>query len=139
MSEDKMENERQTVFKEETSSETADKENEKTSTGLEENIAGMLTYLLGAITGIIFLLIEKDNRFVRFHALQSIFTFVVLLVLNTVLTSIPIIGWLIGLLLSPVLLVLWIVLMVQAYQGKWFKIPVIGNIVEGQLKRGEEE
>ena len=45
---------------------------EKTSTGLDENVAGLLCYILGWITGIVFLVIEPDNKFVRFHALQSI-------------------------------------------------------------------
>jgi len=51
---------------------------EKTSTGLQENIAGLLCYVLGWVTGIIFLFIEKENKFVRFHAVQSIVVFGVL-------------------------------------------------------------
>ncbi|GGA72543.1 DUF4870 domain-containing protein [Ornithinibacillus halotolerans] len=105
----------------------------KTSSGLDENLAGLLTYLVGFITGIIFLLIEKDSRFVRFHALQSIFVSVGLFVLNIILSFIPIIGWGISLLIAPFAFVLWIFLMIQAYQGKWFKLPVIGDMVEKQL------
>ena len=48
---------------------------EKTSTGLQENVAGLLCYVLGWVTGLIFILIEKENKFVRFHAMQSIVTF----------------------------------------------------------------
>lgn len=128
--------EKQTVFREE---ETVDsKENEtkkgKTSNGLDENLAGLLCYLFGFITGIIFLLIEKDNRFVRFHALQSIFTFAALFVVSMVINVIPLLGLLVSILLMPVSLILWIVLMVKAYQGKWFKLPVIGDLAEKQLK-----
>ena len=64
---------------------------EKTSTGLEANLAAALSYLVGFVTGIIFLLVEKDNKFVRFHAMQSI-------------------------LLSAGFTVLWIVGMIANYQ-----------------------
>lgn len=105
----------------------------KTSTGLEANVAGLLCYVFGAITGIIFLILEKENRFVRFHAFQSTITFIALVVLNFVLTAIPIIGWLIGLLIAPLGFILWIVLMVKAYQGNWFNLPVIGEIAEKRI------
>src|SRR5690606_3187959 len=107
----------------------------KTSTGLTENVAGLLSYVLGPITGIVFFLIEKESRFVRFHALQSIFVFVALFVITKVLSFIPLIGWIFALIASPLSLVVWIVLMYQAYQGKWFKLPVVGDIVEQQLKK----
>ncbi|MFD0961132.1 DUF4870 domain-containing protein [Paenibacillus chungangensis] len=137
MSENKMSEKGQTVFKEETAEqESVGSQKMKTSTGLEENIAGLLSYVFGAITGVIFLILEKDNRFIRFHALQSTLTFVVLLIFNFILTAIPIIGWLIGLLIAPIGFILWIVLMVKAYQGKWFKLPVIGEIAMNQMKKG---
>ena len=129
--------EKQTVFKEEDKALVT----EKSSTGLEKNIAGMLCYLGGFITGIIFLLIEKDNRFVRYHALQSIILFAVLVIFSIILTvvsMIPVIGfigWIIGLFLPLVYLILWIYTMVMAYQGKWFKLPMIGNIAEQQLNK----
>jgi uncharacterized membrane protein len=107
----------------------------KTSTGLEENVAGLLCYVVGFITGLIFLLIEKDNHFIRFHALQSIIVFATLFVLNFVLSFIPFLGLAMTALLAPLSLVLWIVLMIQAYQGKLFKLPVIGDITEEQLKK----
>ncbi|WP_026907284.1 DUF4870 domain-containing protein [Paucisalibacillus globulus] len=107
----------------------------KTSSGIEENVAGLLCYLLGFVTGLIFLLIEKDNHFVRFHALQSIIVFAALFVLNIVIGLIPLLGFAITALLAPLSLVLWIVLMIQAYQGKLFKLPMIGDIVEVQLEK----
>ncbi|SFL95322.1 Uncharacterized membrane protein [Gracilibacillus orientalis] len=107
----------------------------KTSTGLDQNVAGLLTYVLGFITGIIFLLLEKDNRFVRFHALQSTFIFVALIVVNTVLGMIPLLGWLVSILILPLTAVLWIVLMIKAYQGHYFKLPWIGDMVDQQLDK----
>ncbi|WP_163582639.1 DUF4870 domain-containing protein [Gracilibacillus saliphilus] len=107
----------------------------KTSTGLDQNVAGLLSYLVGFVTGIIFLLLEKENRFVRFHALQSIFVSVLLIVINTVLGMIPLLGWLVNILIAPLTLVLWIVLMVKAYQGQYFKLPWIGDMVEQQLDK----
>ncbi|WP_453991000.1 DUF4870 domain-containing protein [Bacillus nitroreducens] len=112
--------------------------NGKTSTGLTENVAGLLSYVLGPITGIIFLVIEKENRFVRFHALQSTFVFVAIFILSTVLTILPFIGWLVGIIISPLSFILWIILMYQAYQGKWYKIPAIGDLVEQQLNKSNE-
>lgn len=101
---------------------------ESTSTGLSENIAGMLTYLAGFITGIIFLIIEKENRFVRYHAIQSIGISVFLLVLNRILLVIPLLGWVLSLLIAPVTLVIWIILLYKSYQGSWFKLPIFGDI-----------
>jgi uncharacterized membrane protein len=94
----------------------------KSSTGLEENVAGLLCYVVGWITGLIFFLIEKDSKFVKFHAMQSIITFGAC----TILSFIPIVNWFIGI----VALVLWILLMIKAYQGEKFKLPVIGDLAE---------
>ena len=64
-----------------------------TSMGLQPNLAALLSYILGIITGILFFVLEKDNKFVRFHAMQSIIVFGFLLVLNAILAVIPVIGW----------------------------------------------
>jgi uncharacterized membrane protein len=98
-------------------------EKQKTSTGLDQNIAGLLTYVLGFITGIIFLILEKDNKFVRFHAMQSTITFLVLLVIG----MIPFFGPVLSFIVSPIAFILWIVLMYKAYQGEMFKLPVVGD------------
>lgn len=103
-------------------------------TGLDRNVAGLLCYVLGFVTGIIFFVIEKD-KYVRFHALQSIFTFGTLFILNYVLLAIPIIGWIGNILLAPLTFILWIVLMVKAYQGETFKLPVFGELAEKQLNK----
>lgn len=106
---------------------------DKSTMSMEPNIAGALCYLVGFITGIIFLLLEKENRFVRFHAMQSIVTYGFFFVLGFVLSFIPIIGWLISLLLAPLGFILWILLMYKAYQGEMFKLPVVGDFAEQQI------
>lgn len=104
----------------------------KSSTGMSENLAALLSYVLGFITGIIFFVIEKQSRFVKFHAMQSILVSAALMVLSFVLGFIPFIGWLALILLGPVSFVLWIILMVKAYKYVWFKLPVVGDIAEKQ-------
>ena len=99
--------------------------------GLQENLAGLLCYALGWLTGILFLLIDK-RPFVRFHAAQSIVVFGSLFILRLVLIFAFMGGgyygfWafhaLISMLLSLITLAAWIVLMVMAYQGKEFEVP----------------
>ncbi len=126
----------------------------KSSTGLDENIAALLSYILGWVSGLIFFLIEKDSKFVRFHAMQSILfnvvVGVVLVVLSIVASILVVIaaqlsgalGSLIGLLVtlfwvvvSLGLLIAWILCLVRAYQGKFFKLPVIGNLAEKIVNR----
>lgn len=102
----------------------------KTSTGLEENVAGLLCYVLGWITGLVFFLIEKENKFVRFHAMQSIIVFGVLCIASIVIGWIPVIGGIIGALIGLLALVLWIILMIKAYQGEKFKLPWAGDLAE---------
>lgn len=106
----------------------------KTSTGLEPNIAGLLCYVLGWITGIVFLILEKENQFVRFHAIQSIVVFGAITVVNIVLNFIPIIGWIIAWLLWVLAIILWIFLMLKAYRGEMYKLPIAGNFAEKQVK-----
>ncbi len=106
----------------------------KTSTGIQPNVAGLLCYLVGFITGIIFFLIEKENKFVRFHAMQSIITFGGLFILGFLTGVIPVIGLMIGSLIWVVDVILWILLMIKAYQGEQFKLPFIGELAEKQIK-----
>ena len=103
------------------------------TTGLEPNIAGFLCYLGGWITGIIFLIIEQENRFVRFHALQSIVVFGSLTIIGTFFRWIPIFGTVFSTIIGILAFILWILLMVKAYQGELYKVPVASQIVEGIL------
>ncbi|MFZ5845019.1 MAG: DUF4870 domain-containing protein [Patescibacteria group bacterium] len=100
-----------------------------------ENLMAAAAYLLGFITGIIFLLVEKQSRFVRFHAMQSTLLFGGLFIVNIVLGFIPILGWLVGLLLSFAAFILWIVLMWKAFQGEMYKLPYVGEMAEKQLAK----
>lgn len=107
------------------------------STGLQENVAGLLCYLLGWLTGIIFLLIDK-RPFVRFHAAQSIVVFGALTLIHWILSIAFLGGGFIGFgvwflivrLVDLVSLVLWIVLMVMAYQGKTYEVPIAAPIAK---------
>ena len=112
---------------------------DKTSTGLTENVAGLLCYILGWVSGLVFVLIEQENKFVRFHAVQSIVTFggiTIVSIALSILGIIPYLGvvfniveWIIGVLAF----VLWIVLMVKAYQGTKYKLPWAGDFAEKRV------
>ncbi len=105
----------------------------RSSTGHDTQIAAPLCYLLGVVSAVAFLVIEKEDREVRFHAYQSLATFGALFVVSAITGVIPLIGWLVGALLTPLGLVLWILLMVKGYQGgDRFKLPVVGDWAEDQ-------
>jgi uncharacterized membrane protein len=107
---------------------------EKTSTGLEANLAAALSYLVGFVTGIIFLVVEKENRFVRFHAMQSTLVFACIIAIDILLQIIPLLGALIVLfLVIPASAILWLFLMFKAYQGEEYKLPVIGQIAADKV------
>ena len=107
--------------------------------GLTDNVAGALAYVT-IIPAIIFLVLEPFNkkRFIRFHAFQSIFFMIAWIVLEIALAfigHIPFLGWA-TVLLWPLIglagLVIWLILVLKAYQGQMFKLPVIGDIAEKQ-------
>jgi len=112
-------------------------ESEPSSTGLEANLAGCLAYLLGPVTGVVFLVIEKRSTYVRFHAVQSILVFGTILVLQVAAAVLPVIGALLSMLIPPVSVILWIVLMVKAMQGERFKLPYVGDLAEEQARLPE--
>jgi uncharacterized membrane protein len=116
--------------------------------GMTSNVAGALAYLVGLITGILFLILEpyKRDRFVRFHAFQSIFLNVVLIIFGIVWNNIVIMGvmslgflWtifgLIGMLVYLGFFLLWLFLMYKAYNNESFKIPVIGDLAAKQAAK----
>ncbi len=103
---------------------------EKSSTGLDENVAGLLCYVLGWVSGLVFFLLEQENKFVRFHAIQSILVFGVITVAGIVLGWIPFIGGGFGGLIGVLGFVLWIILIIKAYQGVKFKLPWSGDLAE---------
>ncbi len=112
-----------------------------TSSGIQPNLAAALSYVLGVITGVVFFLIEKENKYVRFHAMQSILLgvawviiWVALSIALTALKFIPVIGWIINAAIYLILglggFILWLLLMYKAYQGERFKLPVVGDMAE---------
>lgn len=103
---------------------------EKTSLGISENVAGLLCYLAGWITGFIIILLEKENRFVRFHAMQSIIIFGAITLVTGVLSWIPLLGAILDWLIGIIAFILWIVLMVKAAQGVIYKAPWAGDLAE---------
>jgi len=98
-------------------------------TGLPKNTAAALSYVLGWLTGIVFLLIEKDP-YVRFHAAQSVIVFGIL----TIVVIIPFL-WMIAPLAWIVGFVLWLVLIFKAYQGEEFKLPWVSDLAKKLLKK----
>lgn len=127
---------------------TEDKEQDspttKTSTGMDPNVAGLLCYLFGWVSGLIFYLIEKDDKKIRFHALQSILLSVATIAIWIALGIVfSIVGFIPGISLVAIVvfplfyavlglgvMVIWIMLMVKAYQGEKWKLPIIGDIAE---------
>lgn len=116
------------------------------SSGLEPNVASLLCYLCGWLSGLIFILIEKDNKTVKFHAWHSLFLnlgffalYVALTIVSAVLGQIaPVLGMLFGLVvlvLNLAFLVLWIILMVKAYQGLKFTLPIITEMAQKQADK----
>lgn len=107
--------------------------------GLTDNVAGALAYVT-IIPAIVFLVLEPFNRkrFVRFHAFQCLFfavAWTVLWILLSFVAHIPFLGWatvLIWPLVSLVGFVIWLILVLKAYQGQMFKLPVIGDMAEQQ-------
>jgi uncharacterized membrane protein len=121
----------------------------KSSTGLDENIAALLSYVFGWVSGLIFFLMEKDSRLVRFHAMQSILLNAVALVIGFALMIVwfvlgfivsqisgflsilvGIVIWLIVLAFWLVLLIAFVMCLIKAYQKQFFKLPLIGNFAE---------
>jgi uncharacterized membrane protein len=109
-------------------------EKNKTVLGIDQNIEGMLCYVLGFVTGIIFMVLEKENQFVRFHAIQSTVVFLALFALNLVVGFIPVIG-LLSVAISLLGVILWIFLMVKAFKGEKYKLPWAGEIAEKQVSK----
>ncbi|HEV8430842.1 MAG TPA: DUF4870 domain-containing protein [Pyrinomonadaceae bacterium] len=121
----------------------------KSSTGLDENLAALLSYIATWVSGLVFFLIEKDSRLVRFHAMQAILLgaaatvgAIVLWILWAIVTVIlaqiaDILGTLAGLIIGLVIFVFylavlvgWVLCLIKSYQGQFYKLPVLGNFAE---------
>jgi len=117
----------------------------KSSTGLDANVAALLAYLFSWVSGLIFLVVEKESRFVRFHAMQStllgaaamvcffglsVITSMMAFISVTLAVVVSFLGSAIGL----AFFVISIVCMIKAYQGQQFRLPVIGDIAAKNAK-----
>jgi uncharacterized membrane protein len=112
--------------------------------GLEENVAALISYIFGWLTGLIFLLIDK-RPFVKFHGAQSIAFNIAIIpcwiglwIVWFIIAHVPIIGFL-GLVIFPIfglaVFATWIFLMFKAYNHEMFKLPIIGDIVEKMVNK----
>jgi len=101
-----------------------------TSTGLSPNVAGLLCYVAGWITGIIFLVLEQRNKFVRFHAAQSIVAFGTITVAGIILGLIPMVGVAFSTIIGIIGFIIWIIMIVKASSGEWYKLPWAGDVAE---------
>ncbi|MCL2149740.1 MAG: hypothetical protein FWH51_02245 [Dehalococcoidia bacterium] len=102
--------------------------------GFSSNLVGLLCYLGMWVTGIIFLVLDQKNRFVRFHAAQSIITFGALMLLGIILRPIPVAGVFLAAASGILSVVLWLVLMTMAYRNELYRLPVAAELAEALLK-----
>lgn len=113
----------------------------KSSTGLDANIAALIAYIFTFLSGLIFFLIEKESRYVRFHAMQALLLgagfFILWIVLVIVNITLAFASGTLATLMGLISFLIWIGFLgviilccVKAYQGQWFKLPVIGDLAE---------
>lgn len=99
--------------------------------GLSENSAAALAYVFGWVSGLVFVLAEKDNARVRFHAMQSLLFFAGL----TIISFVPVFGWILSPFVMIVGLIGWLTSVYKAYNGEDFELPVVGKMAREQLKK----
>jgi uncharacterized membrane protein len=104
----------------------------KTTLGIDENIEALLSYVLGWVSGVILLALERDNPFVRFHAAQSLAVFLPLFVMIIIIGALPFVGWALSWMISIFTLLLWLFLMFKAFKGEKYKLPIVGDFAEKQ-------
>jgi uncharacterized membrane protein len=102
------------------------------ASGLQDNVAGALAYLV--IPAIVFLVVEpyNKNKFIRFHSFQAIIYWIASIVLQTVAWMIPLLNLVLGPIIGLAIFIGWVVLLIKAFQGTMFKLPVIGDLAEKQ-------
>ena len=101
---------------------------------LDPKFAAALAYVGGLLTGVLFLIWEKEDRFVRFHAMQSTIAFLGVVVAHLLLSSTPIFGRLFSWIFVIAVAVMWVFLMIKAFKGQWYKLPYVGDWAEQQTK-----
>ncbi|MBI2012471.1 hypothetical protein HYW39_02460 [Candidatus Curtissbacteria bacterium] len=107
------------------------------SADTNRNLVAAVSYLLFFITGIVILLVEKEDRFIRFHAFQSTLVFgglfVASFILDLILAPIDLLATLVNTLIWIAIIIVWASSIVRAYQGKIFKWPIAGNLAQKQV------
>ena len=106
----------------------------RSSLNLSENVAALIAYLFGWLSGLIIFLLEKESRFVRFHALQSLVFFASMSLIIGILGRIPIIGWVFAVAGGILTFGFWIIGMVKAYQGEPYRFPIVGDFAARQIR-----
>jgi len=106
----------------------------ESSLKLDPNVAAALSYVCGMLSGIAFLILEKQNRYVRFHAMQSTITFVLVLLADLMLMGLGVVGWVMAVPFIVAVVVLWIFLMFKAMNGELYKLPYVGDWAEQHLR-----
>jgi uncharacterized membrane protein len=112
----------------------AEKPGKSSSTGLRPELAVFFCYLLNWVGSLIFLLLEQKDRFVRFHAAQSLILFAGLALIIVIASPIPIAGPFLNATLAVLFIVLWVLFAVRSYQGRWYRIPVISELADALEK-----
>ena len=130
----------------------------KTSLGLSSNVGAMLCYIanflccIGLVLAVVFLITEKENRFVKFHALQSLFLAlvqIVVCIIMGILTEILalilgmvhmgflafFLNWGLGIILFIIFAIIWIIAGIKAYGGQWYKLPLVGNFAWNMVNK----
>lgn len=114
----------------------------KSSTGLDPKVAVLLAYLFSWLGGLIFFLIEKENKFVKWNALQALILGIIqiasIIVISFILGLIPYIGWFffswVGWLIAVVAWIFGIIAIVMGFQGKSFRIPIASVLTDKYIK-----
>jgi len=116
--------------------ETSDAGSAPCSMGLDQKVAVLLSYLLGWIGGLVFYFGERENRFVRFSAMQSLMInagWIGIFFVMTVLSRIPLLGivfWIVNMLVTVGVVAVIVLLAVQGFKGAKVKLPIIGGLAE---------
>jgi uncharacterized membrane protein len=104
-----------------------------TTSNLDPKLAATLAYVLGPVSGVVFLAVEKTNDFVRFHAMQSVVTFLSAAVVDMLLRNLPLFRWMGSRPFLLAVVILWIFLMIKAFSGERYKVPYLGDVAERLL------
>ncbi len=107
----------------------------KQSTSVPQGIAGLIAYFAPLFGGLLFLFLERENKLVRFHAVQSILLWIFFIIISAVFSWIPVLN----ILLWLFILIVWIFMMYQALMERQFELPVIGRIARRQAFGESEE